>query len=171
MGFAGFFPLYSEGARNTPIDVNLIIDGSEAFSEVSKEASAWISDTLIDRLLATGDKITVWSAGGAARVVYSETIKSDMDRENVKKILRGLSPGGNSADFSGALREASSKPQFSGISYTLLISSSASLSSTLQGPQANLMRFSRIEEFRGWRALTVGLNIDSKVRKAAASFM
>jgi hypothetical protein len=32
------------------------------------------------------------------------------------------------------------------------------------------MRFSRIEEFRGWRAVVIALNIESRVRQAAAAY-
>jgi len=32
------------------------------------------------------------------------------------------------------------------------------------------MRYSRVEEFSGWRAIVVGLNLDTKVKRAAAGF-
>ncbi|MCL2066289.1 MAG: hypothetical protein FWG99_02340 [Treponema sp.] len=164
--------LHGQNARNTPINVNLIIDGSQAFSGLVDEAADWVSRTLVDQLLTAGDRVTIWSAGPTARIVYSESVRNDADKEAIKRTLRDFSASGGSADFSGALRDAASRTPGSGISYTLLISSSTSaLSSTLQGPQANLMRFSRVEEFRGWRALVVGLNLDARVRNAAAAFM
>ena len=168
-GFLGFSPLYGTDTRSVHLDMNLIIDGSGALSNVMDEVKDWVSQTL-DQLLVTGDTITVWSAGSAARIVYSDTIQNDTDREAVKKILQELSAEDDNADFSGALREAGALRGSSGaITYTLLISASAAaLSPTLLGPQANLMRFSRVEEFRGWRTMVVGLNIDSKVRQAAA---
>ena len=167
-GLLGFSPLYGESARSNAIDMNLIIDGSGALSGVMDEVKVWVSQTL-DQLLVTGDRITVWSAGPAAKIVYSETIKNSADKNAVKKVLEELSAEGSSADFSGALREAASRPPAAAITYTLLISASAAaLSPALLGPQANLMRFSRVEEFRGWRTMVVGLNIDSKVRQAAA---
>ena len=170
--FLGFSPVYGQNTRNAQIDVNLIIDGSEAFSEVAGEATGWVSQNLIDELMLAGDRITVWNAGEAAKIVYSESIKNDADKESVKRTLRGLAQAGNGADFSGALREAASRAPSSGICYTLLVSSSAAaLTPTLLGPQANLMRFSRIVEFRGWRILVVGLNMESKIKQAAAAFM
>ena len=86
-------------------------------------------------------------------------------------MIRDLSGSGSSADFSGALTEAARIPSAL-FSYTLLISASPeSLTSLLSGPQANLLRFSRIEEFSAWRAIVVGLNIDARVRRAAVTFL
>jgi hypothetical protein len=162
-------PVFGADPQRAPINVNLIIDGSAALSGVKDEITSWVSSRL-DAILAEGDSVTVWNAGGQARVVYTGKIGGASDKEAVKQSIRDFSASGSSVDYSGALREAAGK-QNTGISYTLLICASpAALSSTLNGPQANLLRFSRVEEFSGWRALVVGLNIDSKVRRAAAAF-
>jgi len=163
-------PLDGADTRSTPINVNLIIDGSSSLSAVKDEIISWVLSRL-DTILVEGDNVMVWSAGSQARVIYSGRINSAADKEAVKNSIRQISGSGNTADFSGALREASSR-QSSGFSYTMLISASgASLSSVLSSPQANLLRFSRVEEFPGgWRALVVGLNIDARVRRAATAF-
>jgi len=170
--FAAFIflsPLYGADAQRIPINVNLIIDGSASLSAVKDEITSWVLSRL-DEILADGDNVTVWSAGPLARVIYSGSINSAADRDAIKNSIRQLSGSGETADFSGALREASSR-QSSSFSYTLLISASgASLSSVLSGPQANLLRYSRVEEFSTWRALVVGLNIDTRVSRAAAAF-
>ena len=163
---SGLCPLY---AQRSAIDVNLIIDGSASLTNVKNEIAAWVSGRL-DQILADGDRVTVWSAGTAAKVIYSGKMSGSSDRDAVKKSFSDLTPAGRNADFSGALRDAASR-QNAPYSYTLLISASPeALSSVLSGPQANLLRFSRVEEFSDWRALVVGLNIDSKVRAAAAAF-
>ncbi|MCL2265237.1 MAG: hypothetical protein FWC22_04255 [Treponema sp.] len=168
-GFAvlfAFSPLY---AQRAPININLIVDGSASLTAVKNEITTWVSGRL-DQILSDGDRVTVWSAGSAARVIYTGNMSSNADRDALKKSIRDLTAAGNNADFSGALRDASSR-QSSPFSYTLLISASpAALSSVLSGTQANLLRFSRVEEFNGWRALVVGLNIDSRVRRAASAF-
>jgi len=162
-------PLYGADGTRAPIDVNLIIDGSASFTGVKNEVTSWVSGRL-DQILVEGDRVTVWSAGAQARVIYSGSINGNSDKEAVKSSIRELSGSGNNADFAGALREASAKP-IQSYSYTLLISASpAALSSVLSGPQSNLLRFSRVEEFSGWRALVVGLNIDARVRRAASAF-
>jgi len=170
--FAAFIflsPLYGADAQRIPINVNLIIDGSASLSAVKDEITSWVLGRL-EEILTEGDNVTVWSAGPQARVIYSGRINSAADSETVKNTIRQLSGSGETADFSGALREASTR-QSASFSYTLLISASgASLSSVLSSPQANLLRYSRVEEFSTWRALVVGLDIDARVRRAAAAF-
>jgi len=162
-------PLYGADTQRSPIDINLIIDGSSGISNVKEDITSWISRRL-DQILADGDTVTVWSAGTSAKIVYSGRMDSNSDREAVRKTILELSVDGDSADFSGALREASGR-QSSKVCYTLLVSASnAALSSFLSSSHANLLQFSRVEEFSGWRALVVGLDLDSKVRKAAADF-
>ncbi|MDR2434727.1 MAG: hypothetical protein LBD47_09190 [Treponema sp.] len=163
--------LYGADTRSAYIEVNVIIDGSAALSGEQDDIAAWISGNLVDSRLREGDRITIWNAGGKAEIVYSGTLKSDADKENVKKTLKSLSAGGDTADFAGALREAASRSTGKGITYTLLVSASqAALSSALQGPSADLIRFSRLEESRGWQALLIALNIDSRIRQAAAAY-
>ena len=164
-----FSPVYGADAQRSAFEVNLIIDGSRAFSVEKEEITTWILSRL-DQIMAEGDRVTVWNAGTAAKVVYSGRISSNADKDAVKKSIRDFSVSGDSADFTGALTEAS-RQQGTGIIYTLLISVAPDpLSSLLSGPQANLLRYSRVEEFSGWRALVVGMNIDSKVKKAADDF-
>jgi len=175
-------PLVYGDAQRPPIDISLIIDGSLSSVTVKDEVASWVYDR-IDQILADGDSVRIWSAGNAAKVIYSGTINNSADRENVRKSIRELTASGNissggagnGVDFSGALKEAadraSRQQQSSSYNYTLLVSaSSQSLASVLSGPQANLLRYSRVEEFPAWRAIVVGLNIDAKVRSAAAAF-
>ena len=162
-------PLYGAENQRNPINVNLIIDGSASFSAVKDEITSWVLSRL-DAIIVDGDNVTIWSAGFPASVIYTGRINGAADKDAVKNSIRQLSGSGGTADFSGALRDASSR-QSSGFSYTLLISASgASLFAVLTSPQASLLRYSRVEEFTTWRALTVGLNIDARVRRAAAAF-
>jgi hypothetical protein len=159
----------SSVALRTPIDINLIIDSSSAYTTVKSEVTAWILKCM-DQILEDGDRVTIWSAGAAAKIIYTGRINSVSDKEDVKKNINDISGTGNSADFSGALREAAGR-QSSALNYTLLISASpSSLSALLSGSQSNLLRFSRVEDFSGWRALVVGLDIEQKVKKAAAIY-
>jgi len=167
MGF-GLSPLF--GADRSPINVNLIIDGSDSFTAVKANITAWISGRL-DQLLADGDRVTIWSAGAQAKVIYSGTMAAPADREAVKKSIRDLSGAGAAADFSGALGQAANLQSGGTFSYTLLVcAAGTSLSNLVSGPQAGMMRFSRVEEFSGWKAIVVGLNLDARVRRAAAAF-
>jgi hypothetical protein len=167
---AGFSPLSADETRSVNIEVNLIIDGSAALATVLDEVTLWVSGNLVDRRLQEGDRIHIWNAGETAEIVYSGTLKSDAEKEQVRQTLRSLPAKGGTADFTGALREAAARSS-GRMSYTLLVSASpAALSPALTGPESGLMRFSRIEEFPGWRLIIVALNIDSRVRQAAAAY-
>jgi hypothetical protein len=164
-------PLYAADVRTTPIDVNLIIDGSAELSGFQDQVASWISTNLMDQLLQSGDTVTVWSAGASAKTVYSQTLRDAGFKDGLAKALQGLDASGSTADFAGALAAAASRRTQGSFSYTILVTAStAALSPTLLGPQARLMRFSRIEEFAGWRTVVVGLNIDAQVRQAAAAY-
>jgi len=166
---AFFFRISPAHAQRDPIDINLIIDSSSPLAAVKNEVTAWVSSRL-DQILVTGDSVTVWSAGPSARVIYTGRMASDAEREAVKRSVREINPSGETADLSGALTDAASR-QSASYSYTLLISvSSPSLSSLISGPQGNLLRFSRTEEFINWRALVVGLNLNTRVSRAASAF-
>jgi hypothetical protein len=157
------------------LTLNLIIDGSPALDAVIGEVSAWIAGNALDRTLP-GDTVTVWSAGKTAQVIYSDTLAGGDGTETITQAIAAIPAGGDSADggfspdFVGALRDASSRSR--GMVYTLLITASpAALSSILLGEGANLVKFSRIEEFAGWRAMVIALNIDSRVRQAATEWL
>jgi hypothetical protein len=162
--------LYAQDIRIIPINVNLIMDGSAALKSAGNEAITWVEDYLVDRILQDGDRITVWNTAEKARIIHSDTLSGVEGKENIKKVLRSLVFQGNSADFSGALKDASRRTAAS-LTYTLLISgSSSALSPLLLGSDSNLLRYSRVEEFPAWRALIIALDINSQVQRAAAAY-
>jgi hypothetical protein len=164
--------LYAQDIRTGPIDVNLIMDGSAALKNAGNEAAAWVSDYLIDKILQDGDRITIWNAAGKARIVHTDTLSGTGGKEIIRNTLRSLAFEGAFADFSGALKDAASRTNSgSAITYTVLVSgSSSSLSPLLLGSDSNLLRYSRVEEFSGWRVLVIALNINSRVQRAAAAY-
>ncbi|MCL2245164.1 MAG: hypothetical protein FWC03_11990 [Treponema sp.] len=166
---------FAEDVRRNPIDVNLIIDSSSSFANVKEGITAWISEHL-DHVLEDGDTVTVWNAGVSAAVIFTGSINGSSDREELWRCIGDLTASGDRADFTAALTAVDTKiknaEQGSIFNYTLLISASqTALISLLSGPQANLLRFSRVEEFPGWRAIVVGLNLDTRVRRAAANYI
>jgi len=166
---AAFSGLSNVYAQRDPIDIYLIIDSSSSLAPVKSEVTSWVSDRL-GGILADGDRVTVWSAGPSSRIVYTGTINSSEEREAAIKSISDISPQGDTADLSGALADASSR-RSSSYSYTLLISvSPQSLSSLISGPQGGLLRFSRIEELSAWRAIVVGLNLNTRISGAASAF-
>jgi hypothetical protein len=166
--------LFSEDVRNRPLDMYLIIDGSSHLEGVKDAALGWISGELVDAILQEGDRLTIWSAGDKARIVFEETLGA-AGKEGIKEKLKALDTRAASPDFPGALREAAQvRARRAGpgrISYTLLVSGTAGgLGASLSGSSLNLIRYSRVEEFKGWRTLVVAPEIETKVKQAAAAF-
>ncbi|MCL2879548.1 MAG: hypothetical protein FWF29_04810 [Treponema sp.] len=157
--------------RNTPVTVTLIIDGSKSLSGVADDVNSYLSGSLIDKILQNGDRLYIWSAGKTAQIMYSDTIKSADDRENIKKVLKNMPSAGDSADFSTALQNTASQKFGQNMHYTILISTSyTAFSPTLLGSSAELLRFSRVEEHSGWRMLVIATDINDKVRQAASAY-
>lgn len=167
--------LWAADNRKLPLDLYLIVDSSRGFQGSKNETVAWINEQIIDRLLQQGDRLVIWSAGDAVKVIYSETIGAQ--KNDAKDKLKALETQGRNADFSGALREAftrSGQDNSGGkrLSMTLLVSGSAeNLAPSLEGSSASLFRWSRAEEYSRWQALVVAPGIGEKVRQAAASYM
>jgi len=158
--------------RNTPITVNLIIEGGEELKTVINDVIKSLSDRLVDGILQNGDYLTIWSAGKTAQILYEDTIKSADDKVKIKKILRELPSSGDSVDFQGALQKASSKKTNNSINYIMLISASyKALSSTVSGSSSQLFKYSKVEEYRGWRSLIIAPAINDIVSKAASVYM
>jgi hypothetical protein len=131
-----------------------------------EEATNWLCSTVIDGMLVKDDRIWVWSAGEKPELVFSGTLEN---KEAVKEAIRSIQYQGNAADYRGALQEAKNLAQKSKrVCYTLLISGSGAKDPpSQQAEKAGLLRYSRVESFSGWRVLTIGLDLASKVNKAA----
>jgi hypothetical protein len=164
--------LQAQDHRSMPLDLYLIIDASEKFRETRDESAAWINEQIIERLLQEGDRLVIWSAGDTATIIHTETIGAS--KEEAKNKVASLDTRGRSADFGGALREASSRAAAGGanrLSMTLLISGSAETLASSLGAGSGLCRWSRVEQYSRWQALVIAPAIGDKVRRAAAAFM
>jgi hypothetical protein len=96
-------------------------------------------------------------------------------KDQIKTKIRGIQFGGDLADYRGALSLARSRAQSQPggrINYTLLVSGSGAKDSPSRDAEsAGLLLYSRVDNFSGWRVLTVGLDIAGKVRDSAAAYM
>jgi hypothetical protein len=177
--FAGILsPLFPASGRSVPLDVCLIIDGSEALKQGRGEAFDWLCGRIVDGLLQEGDRLTIWVAGETAEELYSGGVTGDETKETIKTLIRAIPASGRSADFSGALREAAKRETAaSGINsdrlaYTLLIGGIAAGYNPLAGWEIlNFLRYSRFEDFSTWRVVTAAPGIEAGVKNAAAAFM
>jgi hypothetical protein len=164
--------LSAEDIRTIPLDMRLILDGSEAISAGREQAIGWLCDYVVDDVLREGDRVSVWVAAGRSRQIFSASVSDPGVKETIKNLFRSIPLTKDPPDFAGALREAAGTNAGAGwISYTLLISGSRADYPTLPGSAGNLLRYSRVQEFPGWRAITAAPDIGPRVREAASAYM
>jgi hypothetical protein len=176
LAFFFMFPglLFAADERSLPVDFYLVVDGSSGLRDAKDEATAWINSNVIDLILQEGDTLTIWSAGDRAQIVFAETIGPN--REGPREKLKNLGISGETADFTGALKEAAARANSAGnakrLAVTMVVSSSAeALAPSLDGGSGGLFRWSRVDEYARWQALVVAPGIGEKVSKAAAAYM
>ena len=171
-----FLPrLGAEDRRSIPMDLYLIIDGSEAFKNSKADAVAWVNENVVDRLLLEGDRISIWAAGDTPELIFSGAITSSGDYQAIKDKLINQTPTGKSADFPGALRNVESGVSATArdrLPYTMLVKASAGgLDSALTGDTQDLLRWFRSEKYDQWQVLVVAPDIGRKVNQAALGYM
>ncbi|MHB9293956.1 hypothetical protein Holit_03075 [Hollandina sp. SP2] len=159
--------------RTVPLDLFLIIDGSSALNNVQLAVVRWLNEHVVDRILQEGDRLTIWLADEKGGVIFSEALKGSGDKARIKRVLQSLQFQEGTANFAGPIRDATARVQQSrSMVYTLLISGSTTgRSPSLGGDAVGLLRFTRVEEFSGWRAMVIGLGLTGRVQQAAAAYM
>jgi hypothetical protein len=159
--------------RNIPLDLFLIIDGSSTLSTVQNAVVRWLNEQVVDRTLQEGDRLTVWVAAEKGEILFSATLKGPGDKARIKRMFQSLEFTGGTANFAGVLRDATARiRQAPSLAYTLLISGSTTGSApSLGGDAVGLLRFTRVEEYPGWRAMVIGLGLSSQVQKAASDYL
>jgi hypothetical protein len=169
--FPGF--MAAEDRRTAPITLYLIFDGSEGIKTGKNNAAAWLNDHIIDKMLQEGDNLTIWIAAERPKVIFSESLSGDAQKETVKDLLRSVNPEGPSADYAGALRDILARENSKsgqGISYTLLVTGTAGGSSRGNIP-GEFLRYTKVQDFSGWRLQVIGLNLGPRVQKAVSDYM
>jgi hypothetical protein len=162
--------LFGADERTAPMDMYLILDGSATIKNAKDGAVKWVCDSIVDGMLQNGDTLTIWIASEKAEKAFSAVIDGPGQKETVKNLIRSVSAGGSSADFAGALREAASMQRSQGsaaIPYTLLITGSTTAMTSANA----YLRYARVEEFSGWRAVVAGLALDQQIQQAASAYM
>jgi hypothetical protein len=179
LGFIGVFLFALSGARaadvrTTPMNINVILDGSREMGAFMDQAADWLCDYLVEGVLVEGDWLNIWIAGEKAQRAYSGLLGGGEWKETVKKTFRSFAPEAGQADFAGALGEAS---RFSGgrggdiPAYTILVCGPARGLVSLETEGAAYLRYSRNREFAGWRVVTVALDAGPEIRKAARAYL
>ena len=166
--------LEAQNTRRIPLDFYLIVDDSLDMRESKNDAIAWLNEQLLERAFINGDKITLFSAGDRVQTLYSQTISSPDNRQEITERLQAMEMAGQRADFTGALRSAVSEASRSADRlpvYMLITGTAGGLVPALTGPGQELFRWFRSERYERWQVLVMGPEIGQRVRQAANSFM
>ena len=173
VGFTSF--INADDKRVIPLDLYLVIDCSESINSVKNDSLSWVYSNVVDRLLIEGDRVTIWSAGDKAQIIYNGEISASGGKKEINDLLQNLVTNGKKADFSGAFADLAprvSQTSPNRLSYTVLVTSSAGvLESALTGSSQALLRWSRSEKYSGWQVLVAAPDIAPKVKQAALNYM
>ncbi|MDR1505939.1 MAG: VWA domain-containing protein [Treponema sp.] len=165
---------WGQNGRTIPLDVYVIVDSSTSMEKGQQEAVNWLCTTVIDGIVQNGDTLSIWTAGAKPELIYSKAVSAET-KEEAKKLVRQIRFSGSAADYKGALSEAQER-SLAGpggrMVYTLLVSGANPKDPPIkEAESAGLLLYSRVESFTGWRVFTVGLDIRSRVRESADSYM
>ena len=174
--FIGLLPtLNAADTRTIPLDMYVIIDDSEFFRNSKRDAMAWLNNQVLDRILVNGDKVTIWAAGDSPKLMYSEEYSSTNGTRAIKENLEKLSSAGKKADFTGALKDATSRITTASqdrLQYAMVITASAGgLEGAIVENSSGMLKWSRSEKYERWQVLVAAPHIGSKVQQAASAFM
>jgi hypothetical protein len=151
--------------------MSVIIDGSRSLQKAGGEALNWFFTEILGRILQEGDHLNLWIAAGKAELAFSGVLEAETGAV-IRQKLSALDFSGAAADFAGAVRgtlRESAAPGGGLPAYTLLITGAAGFPEEAVG--GNFTRYSRVEEFSGWRAILAAPGIDAQVREAASAFL
>ncbi len=172
LSFLTVLPLSAEDVRTDSIDAYILIDKSNKMLGSVADAADWICARVVDGLLAEGDRVTVWTFSDASESLVDEQTLAGGSKEAVKKAIRSISGDGKTPDIAGALKslldKAERRASPNKLVYVLVASS---LIEPGNDAADKLLKYSRVEERPGWKALVVGVGIESRVAEATRSYM
>ena len=94
--------------RTEPVDLYLIIDKSLSMEETNSFDSMkdWICNKFLKRCVAMEDFITVFIFYGESKVIYSDTIKTPEDLDNLIAVIQEQKADGPFTDIGSVLDNA-----------------------------------------------------------------
>jgi hypothetical protein len=162
------FPVFAQEESGTEraVDMRVIVDMSASLSRGKAGAVNWLCDTLVDRMLRSGDFLYLVAAGEPEEVIFDGVIGDTAQREEVKEKIRALKdPDGGSLAAKTLERVFAARTiNLERVPVTMIV---CGTDITAAG---DLLRYSRTENFAYWRVITVadGLaeEVDRALRKA-----
>lgn len=155
----------------------LLIDTSIALSSHYNEALNWIQRSVFEEVLQKEDTLTILSAGRQVKVLYQSRYMGPESIKDLVKLMQDLSIQEPSADFIGAIGEAkqrdADKANMDTLGIALMVTGTDETvhkAGINTRELENLLKYSKVEDFPGWKLIIIGLNMDDKVRTAARDY-
>jgi hypothetical protein len=156
----------------------LIIDTSFAMEAHLPEALSWVNSIFLQMFNCPGDTITVLTAGSTPAFVTQITIQQPEDLKNLQTRIQSLSIQKGNPDYVATLKLAiqagKDRKNQESIAFALLISGTGVMLSgknSSSSELAALLRYSKVNDFNGWKAIIVGLGVEQRVEEATKSYM
>jgi hypothetical protein len=154
------------------------MDATPAMNSVRREAIDWVCTSIVDGILQNGDRITLWSVSERPGELISQTISSSADKDSLKAIIQSIAEAPGPANYKLALGIAAEREKKrtdrDRIFFTLLVGAYIEEMDANQGKVSyngiDLLKYSRVLDFPGWKAIVVGLGLDDAINKAAAIY-
>jgi hypothetical protein len=163
---------FAEDERTKPVNVYVLFDNSVSMQGNEQEAAAWLSEHVADTILQTGDTLTILSVSNAPVEEFSGTINGPEDITEVKTILSSFTSNDSAGNFRGAFENLESKLASNSQSYIILVTGMSLQTSFLSSAEAmHYLTYSRTQDFPGWKVMIISMDIEQKVKAAAAAYM
>jgi len=171
-------PVFAEDLRKGPIDLYLLIDTSTSLASHYNEALSWIRSTIFQEILQKDDYVTLIGAGESVQILSETRFEGPESSQGLEKLLQSIRLQDKHADLAGAIRETkrrdASKSTTNTLGVALMITGTDERGSLFNGGQAKdleiLLKYSKVEDFPGWKLIVIGLNVDGKIKAAAAEY-
>lgn len=169
---------FSEDFRKGSIDLYLLIDTSTSISAHYGDALSWVRRTVLEEILQKDDTVTIISAGSSVQLLTEYRFSGPDSAADLAKTLQSISIQGDFADLAGAIREAkrrdTAKAKQQTMAIALMITGTDSTGTGLNLLKTKdlevLLKYSKVEDFPGWKVIVIGLNLESKIQTAAKEY-
>ncbi len=130
---------------------------------------------MADSILQAGDFLTIWSVGDAPVQEFSGTVNGPESISDIKAVLSSIQPKNSAGNYEAAFGELQKRAVLNSqyaYSYIILVTGiSGQNTSLFNAKAADILRYSRSEDFPGWKVMVIGFGIEQKIKSAAAAYM
>jgi hypothetical protein len=173
------FPLLAD-TRTQNIDVMVAIDKSLSMEQKIGAVKNWVNSYLIDQVVVPGDFLDVVAFYGKADVIISQSIKTDADKAEVKKVISEIRGNGRFTDIGNALdvlkAQIETKENDGRDKYVLLLTDGiqeAPPTSKYYSPDGKFnhefLANTKTIQQKGWKVMILGIGTETAAKDLATA--